>query len=82
MAILLFRQMFLEEEDVYYIYIYTHTYVYISIIHCVSFIWLLLENQNTSVLSSLIQDATDAGSIPGSERSLEKEMATHFSIPA
>ena len=27
-------------------------------------------------------DTTDAGSIPGSGKSLEKEMATHFSILA
>ena len=49
-----------------------------------SFIWLLLENQNTSVLSSLIQDARDAGSILGSGRFpwRRKWQPTSVSLPS
>ena len=35
-----------------------------------------------SMVKNLPASAGDAGSVPGSGRSLEKEMATHFSILA
>ena len=35
-----------------------------------------------SAVKNTLSDAGDAGSIPGSGRSLEKEMATRSSIPA
>ena len=61
-----------------YIYTHTHTHIYIYIYthtHIPGF-------PGNSVVKNLPANAGDAGSIPGQEELLEKEMAIHSSILA
>ena len=60
------------EKNLKFIHTHTHAHIYIQ----------LKGFPDCSAVKNLPANAGDTGSIPGSERSLEEEMATHSSILA